>query len=72
MMRRELVPGTVFLAYIALYSAARFLIEFFRFDDRGASLPPFSVSQWLALAGIVTAAALAAWRGVLRRCTPRR
>jgi phosphatidylglycerol:prolipoprotein diacylglycerol transferase len=65
--RRELVPGAVFLAYVALYSAARFLIEFFRFDDRGASLPPFSVSQWLALAGIGTAAALAAWRGVRRR-----
>ena len=65
--RRELVPGTVFLAYVALYSAARFGIEFFRFDDRGASLPPFSVSQWLSLAGVAAAAAFMARRGVRTR-----
>lgn len=62
--RRQLRPGTVFLAYLALYSAARFTIEFFRFDDRGASLPPFSVSQWLALAGIAAAGVVLARRGV--------
>jgi len=62
--RRELSAGTVFLAYVALYSAARFVIEFFRFDDRGASLPPFSVSQWLALTGIAAVAAVLARRGV--------
>jgi phosphatidylglycerol:prolipoprotein diacylglycerol transferase len=65
--RRELVPGTVFLAYVALYSAARFGIEFFRFDDRGASWPPFSISQWLALAGMASVAALLARRGVRSR-----
>ncbi|MBI5239366.1 MAG: prolipoprotein diacylglyceryl transferase [Elusimicrobia bacterium] len=64
---RELVPGTVFLSYVALYGAARFWIEFYRFDDRGASVPPFSVSQWLALAGIGFAAALMARRGVRTR-----
>jgi phosphatidylglycerol:prolipoprotein diacylglycerol transferase len=62
--RRELVPGTVFLAYVALYSAARFGIEFFRFDDRGASLPPFSISQWLALAGLLAVAVVMKRRGV--------
>ena len=65
--RRELVPGTVFLAYAALYGAARFLIEFFRFDDRGASLPPFSVSQWLALAAVAAAGWLMLRRGVRPR-----
>jgi len=56
--RRELAPGSVFLWYIALYGAARFAIEFFRFDDRGASAPPFSISQWLALGGMAAAGAL--------------
>lgn len=65
--RKELAPGTVFLAYVALYSAARFLVEFCRYDDRGASLPPFSVSQWLALAGMAAAAALLMRRGVRPR-----
>jgi phosphatidylglycerol:prolipoprotein diacylglycerol transferase len=65
--RRELVPGTVFLAYIGLYGAARFCIEFFRFDDRGASPAPFSVSQWLSLAAVAAAAALMARRGVRSR-----
>ncbi|MCX5794321.1 MAG: prolipoprotein diacylglyceryl transferase [Elusimicrobia bacterium] len=62
--RRELVPGTVFLAYVGLYSAARFVIEFYRFDDRGASWPPFSISQWLALAGIAVAVVIMTRRGV--------
>jgi phosphatidylglycerol:prolipoprotein diacylglycerol transferase len=65
--RKELKPGTVFFSYLALYGAARFAIEFFRYDDRGASLPPFSVSQWLALAAIAAAAALLARRGVRAR-----
>ncbi|MFA6002994.1 MAG: prolipoprotein diacylglyceryl transferase family protein [Elusimicrobiota bacterium] len=59
--RRRIVPGTVFMAYVVCYGAVRFLIEFLRYDDRGASLPPFSISQWLALAGIA-AAAMAMWR----------
>lgn len=62
--RKELVPGTVFLGYVALYSAARFVIEFFRFDDRGATLPPFSVSQWVSLAGLALAGTLMARRGM--------
>lgn len=63
----RMVRGTVFLSYIGLYGAARFLVEFYRFDDRGASLAPFSVSQWLSLAAIAAAAALMARRGVKSR-----
>ena len=63
----RLVPGTVFLSYIGLYGAARFLVEFYRFDDRGASLAPFSVSQWLSLAAVAAAVALMARRGVRSR-----
>ena len=65
--RRELLPGTVFLAYLVLYGAARFVIEFFRYDDRGATVPPFAVSQWLALGCIAAAAALLAKRGIRPR-----
>lgn len=58
----RLASGTVFLSYIILYSAARFIIEFYRFDDRGASLAPFSVSQWISLACLAGAAAWLAGR----------
>ncbi len=65
--RKELAPGTVLFSYVVLYGAARFVIEFFRFDDRGASLPPFSVSQWMSLAGMAVAGALLASRGARAR-----
>ena len=65
--RKELAPGTVLFSYVVLYGAARFVIEFFRFDDRGASLPPFSVSQWISLAGMAVAGALLASRGARAR-----
>jgi len=63
----ELRPGTVFLFYVLIYGAARFIIEFFRFDDRGASLQPFSISQWIALAAVGAALAAMARRGVRPR-----
>jgi phosphatidylglycerol:prolipoprotein diacylglycerol transferase len=62
--RREVVPGTVFFLYIILYAVARFLIEFYRYDDRGATVPPFSISQWIALAAIAVAVSLMWKRGV--------
>lgn len=65
--RKELVAGTVFLGYVALYSAARFAVEFYRYDDRGATLPPLSISQWVSLAGLAVACGLLARRGVRRR-----
>ncbi|MBI5883893.1 MAG: prolipoprotein diacylglyceryl transferase [Elusimicrobia bacterium] len=49
-------PGTVFLAYVVLYSCLRFSVEFFRGDDRGMWLG-LSVAQWTAL-GCLAAAGL--------------
>ena len=60
LLRRPHRPGSVFLAYLALYAAARFVIEFWRGDDRGFTVPPFSPSQWIALAVIVISIVL--WR----------
>lgn len=57
----RLKRGTAFLLYLALYGAARFAVELFRFDDRGATLPPLSPSQWLALA-LSGAAVVTMWR----------
>lgn len=56
--RGGLAPGSVFLAYAALYSAARFAIEFARGDDRGLSAGGLWVSQWLALALLAASAAI--------------
>ncbi len=44
--------GTVALAFVGLYSAMRFVIEFFRGDDRGGFFLHLSPSQWVAFAGI--------------------
>ena len=41
--------GQVFIAFVALYGGARFLIEFLRADDRGA-IAGLSTSQLLSLA----------------------
>ncbi|MDD5657976.1 MAG: prolipoprotein diacylglyceryl transferase [Elusimicrobia bacterium] len=65
--RRELAAGSVLAAYAGLYGAARFALEFLRYDDRGLSLPPFSISQWLSLAAVAAAAALFARRGLRTR-----
>ncbi len=54
---RKRYDGQVFFAMLALYSIARFVLEFFRSDDRGG-VGPFSTSQWIGI-GLVAAAALA-------------
>lgn len=41
--------GAAIISYILLYAAARFILEFFRGDDRGA-WAGLATSQWLALA----------------------
>lgn len=51
----DLKPGTPFLAYIAVYSAARFAVELFRGDDRGGFWLGLSVSQWIGLAAFAVA-----------------
>ncbi len=57
--RRDPPPWAIPAAWLALYGAERFAIEFYRGDPRGA-LGPLSTSQWLALA-MVAAAALLWW-----------
>jgi len=42
--------GSVLLGYLALYGLARFILEFFRGDDRGGFTLGLSVSQWICLA----------------------
>jgi phosphatidylglycerol:prolipoprotein diacylglycerol transferase len=44
--------GWVFAAYILLYSVWRFIIEFFRGDDRGAFVLGLPISQLLSFIGI--------------------
>lgn len=61
---RKRYDGQVFLAFVALYALARFVIEFFRSDDRGG-LFGLSTSQLIGL-GLV-AAALAGHRVLLRQ-----
>lgn len=46
-------PGSAFLLYIALYAVARFTVEIFRGDDRGAFTFGLSPSQLVAIAALV-------------------
>lgn len=63
--RGRLKSGTALWSYLLLYSAARFLNEFLRGDDRGGFWLSLSISQWLALA--FAALSLAAlWKQGLR------
>ena len=64
MSRRRRFDGQVFLSYVLLYAAARFLIEFFRGDaDRGFVFGGLlSTSQFIALAVGAASAALFAHR----------
>ncbi|MBI5630097.1 MAG: prolipoprotein diacylglyceryl transferase [Elusimicrobia bacterium] len=63
----RLRPGTVFLAYLVLYSATRFGVEFLRGDDRGGVFASLFISQWISLALLAAAAALLAVRGLYER-----
>lgn len=63
---KKLVPGTVFLSCLLLYSAARFVNEFFRGDDRGMVLGSLYISQWIALAAITSSVLFMFRRGVRR------
>jgi phosphatidylglycerol---prolipoprotein diacylglyceryl transferase len=51
---RKRYDGHVFVVFVAAYATLRFIIEFFRADDRGALLL-LSTSQWVGL-GLVVAA----------------
>jgi phosphatidylglycerol:prolipoprotein diacylglycerol transferase len=54
---RKRYDGQVFLAFMALYALARFLLEFIRSDDRGA-LVGLSTSQLIGVALVAVAFAL--------------
>jgi phosphatidylglycerol:prolipoprotein diacylglycerol transferase len=55
-------PGSAFLLYIALYAVARFVVEIYRGDDRGAFWFGLSPSQFVAALALVAAAAAAVAR----------
>ncbi len=62
--KKQLVPGTVFFAYVLLYSIERFFNEFYRGDDRGWSYHGLWVSEWVALAAIAIAGGALLVRGI--------
>jgi len=47
----------VFVWFVVLYAAVRFLLEYLRADDRGGLLV-FSTSQWMGLVFIALAVAV--------------
>ena len=55
-------PGSALLLYIALYAVARFIVEIFRGDDRGAFWMGLSPSQVVAVAAFAAAVVVAAAR----------
>ncbi len=59
--RRRKFEGQILLAYLLLYSIARFIIEFYRGDPRGAGAG-LSTSQWISIAMFVFAAVFYAKR----------
>lgn len=54
---RKRYDGQVFLSFVVLYAAARFVLEFWRSDDRGG-LFHLSTSQWIGVALVIPAYAL--------------
>jgi phosphatidylglycerol:prolipoprotein diacylglycerol transferase len=46
--RGRVVPGRTFWLYILFYGVSRFIIEFYRGDERGM-LMELSTSQWISL-----------------------
>lgn len=55
--RRRAFRGQVFLAYLILYSAERFTVDFWRDDPRGEMMG-ISTSQWISAAILPTALVL--------------
>ncbi|MBI3550244.1 MAG: prolipoprotein diacylglyceryl transferase [Elusimicrobia bacterium] len=59
---KRFTAGSVFLSWIILYSILRFVIEFFRGDDRGMLISAaLSPSQWISL-GALAGASVILWR----------
>ncbi|MDR2526234.1 MAG: prolipoprotein diacylglyceryl transferase [Oscillospiraceae bacterium] len=55
-------PGILFPAYLLLYSAGRFVLEFFRGDANRGAFWIFSTSQWIALLVIVAVIGFLCWK----------
>ena len=51
--KRKPSEGSTAALYLCLYGAARFVVEFFRGDDRGGFWIGLSPSQWLSAVGIL-------------------
>lgn len=57
--RRPHRPGAIIGLYLALYSIARFVVDFFRYYEAPNPFGgPFTTTQWIALAGLAAGAAL--------------
>jgi phosphatidylglycerol:prolipoprotein diacylglycerol transferase len=54
---RKRYDGQVFVAFLALYAVSRFVIEFWRSDDRGGWLS-LSTSQWIGIFMLAAAAGI--------------
>lgn len=67
---RKKFQGQVALAYVVLYSIARFSLEYFRGDAERGFLGPLSTSQWVALVLVILAGALFLRLRKLRVATP--
>lgn len=65
---RKRYDGHVFIGFVVGYAALRFILEYFRADDRGG-IAMFSTSQWLGL--VLIALALTAHRFLRRRAQAR-
>lgn len=61
---RKRYDGQVFVGFVVGYAALRFVLEYFRADDRGG-IGVFSTSQWLGL--VLIAGALVSHRFLRRR-----
>jgi phosphatidylglycerol---prolipoprotein diacylglyceryl transferase len=57
LIRRPHTPGAIFGWYLALYSSARFVIEFFRYHEQGLHAG-LSYTQWISLATLAIGIAL--------------
>ena len=49
--RGRVFPGRTFWSYMLLYGISRFIVEFYRGDDRGLWMG-FSTSQWVSLVAV--------------------
>jgi phosphatidylglycerol:prolipoprotein diacylglycerol transferase len=59
--------GTIIASYLTMYSAARFVVEFFRYHEQGNLFGgPLDTSQWISLAFFALGAA---WLVAVRRRT---